>query len=220
MRGDPQSSVDSTTATTNILTLSSNNQGLYQMQFAPTTVPSCNFTAPPVAPTVSEGTQTSSVTPQGLSELFSRNVELLARVGWQDFVKIRRWKGNFASLDNVTHPARRLLMHYKHRGAPVKFSTAPWTRGSINQAIKRGLYRSCNGYIDFLEEKFVDMIQKGQWVILPASVAKQLPIEFHLLVLCLKEDNAHGGSVTTHGPWLTRDSTPCRYGITIWSARP
>ena len=27
---------------------------------------------------------------------------------------------------------------------------------------------------DFLEEEFVDMIQKGQWVILPASVARRL----------------------------------------------
>jgi hypothetical protein len=72
-------------------------------------------------------------------------------------------EGNFASLDNVTHPARRLLMHYKHRQAPVKFSTAPWTSDSINQAIERGPHRSCDEYIDFLEEKFVDMIQKGQW---------------------------------------------------------
>lgn len=113
--------------------------------------------------------------PQELGELIRRDVELLSRVGWQAFVKLRRGKGDFASLDNVDHPARRLLLHYKHRGAPVKFSSAPWTRAQVNAAIKRGPHKSCNEYIDFLEEEFVDMIQKGQWVILPASVAKRLP---------------------------------------------
>lgn len=113
--------------------------------------------------------------PQELGELIRQDVELLSRVGWRSFVKLKRGQGDFASLDNVDHPARRLLLHYKHRGAPVKFSSAPWTRTQVNDAVKRGPHRSCTEYIDFLEEEFVDMIQKGQWVILPASVAKKLP---------------------------------------------
>ena len=112
--------------------------------------------------------------PVELGELIQRDVELLSQVGWQTFVKQRRSDGDIASLNNINHPARRLLLNYKHRGAPVKFSTAPWTPQRINQAIKRGPHRSCIEYTDFLAEEFVDMIQKGQWVILPASVAKQL----------------------------------------------
>jgi hypothetical protein len=30
-------------------------------------------------------------------------------------------------------------------------------------------------YIDFLQEEFVDMINKGQWVILPAKAVLHLP---------------------------------------------
>ena len=112
--------------------------------------------------------------PVELGELIQRDVELLSQLGWQKFVKQRRGDGDIASLNNINHPARRLLLNYKHRGAPVKFSTAPWTPKCINQAIKRGPHRSCIEYTDFLAEEFVDMIQKGQWVILPASVAKQL----------------------------------------------
>ena len=111
---------------------------------------------------------------QELGELIARDVELLSRVGWHEFVHLRRSRGDISSLNKVEHPARRLLLHYKHRGAPVKFSTAPWSRSTINKAIKRGPHKSCNEYIDFLEEEFVDMMQKGQWVILPASSAKKL----------------------------------------------
>jgi len=112
--------------------------------------------------------------PQELGELIDRDVQLLSWLGWQKFIQHRRRRGDIASLDNVNHPARRLLNLLKSRGAPVKFSTAPWSRDRVNQAIKRGPHRSCNEYIDFLEEEFVDMIQKGQWIILPASVAKNL----------------------------------------------
>ena len=99
---------------------------------------------------------------------------LLSRLGWHEFVKRRRGRGDITSLKNVKHPARRLLFLLESQGAPVQFSTPPWSRDRLDQAIKQGPHRSCKDYIDFLEEKFVDMIQKGQWVILPASVARRL----------------------------------------------
>lgn len=102
------------------------------------------------------------------------DVELLARVGWQQFVKLRRNGGDLSSLQNVNHKARRLLAHLKRKGAPVQVKTPPWTTQQIDQAIKRGPHQSCNQYIDFLDEEFIDMIRKGQWIILPASIAKQL----------------------------------------------
>ena len=112
--------------------------------------------------------------PQELGELIARDVHLLSRLGWQEFVRLRRGRGDIASLDAIKHPARRLLSLLKSRGAPVKFSTPPWSRQRLNQAIKRGPHKSCNEYLDFLEEEFIDMVQKGQWVVLPASVAKTL----------------------------------------------
>ena len=40
----------------------------------------------------------------------------------------------------------------------------------INKAlVSRGAHRSCMGHLDFLYEEFEDMINKGQWLILPAS---------------------------------------------------
>ena len=110
-----------------------------------------------------------------LGELIAKDCLLLSRVGWQKFVRHRRGRGDFASLDNITsHPARNLLLRMKHEGVPVRFTTPPWSRQRVDEALKRGPHRSCRDYIDFLEEEFIDMIKKGQWIILPASVAVKL----------------------------------------------
>ena len=110
-----------------------------------------------------------------LGELIRRDVELLRQEGWSALVRSRRARGDFASLDNVDHPARRLLKLYKHRGVPVKLSTPAWSRERCLAALERGPHKSCEDYIDFLEEEFVDMVRKGQWVILPAADALGLP---------------------------------------------
>jgi hypothetical protein len=113
--------------------------------------------------------------PEELGKLVKRDVELLQRLGWKAFVKHRRLRGDFASLDKVNHPAKRLLRHYKNHGAPVKFSTKPWSPGRIKRALARGPHKSCYEYLTFLQEEFIDMINKQQWIILPASEAMKLP---------------------------------------------
>ncbi len=82
---------------------------------------------------------------------------------------------NFASLDNLHHPARCLLRLYAHRGAPVKFAMPLWTCQHLQHALSQGLHRSSLEYIDFLQEEFVDMINKGWWVILPVKAVLHLP---------------------------------------------
>ena len=66
-----------------------------------------------------------------LGNLIRRDVELLRREGWPALVKSRRSRGDFASLNHVEHPARRLLMMYKHRGVPVKVSTPPLVKRAL-----------------------------------------------------------------------------------------
>ena len=112
--------------------------------------------------------------PTDLGKCIAHDVDLLQQVGWRRFVQLKRPKQDIGSLD-FHHPARRLLQHYKTRGAPVKFTTAPWSPNRIQTAMDRGAHRSCSQYLDFLQEEFVDMIKKDQWVILPYSVVKSLP---------------------------------------------
>jgi hypothetical protein len=49
--------------------------------------------------------------------------------------------------------------------------TDSWSRQRKNDALKRGSHQSAVLHTEFLCEEFVDMIQKGQWVLLPARLA-------------------------------------------------
>ena len=117
-----------------------------------------------------------SATPkERLHEQINKDAALFKKVGWKEIVNIKRSRKDFASLDNVNHPAQSYLKCLKNQGAPVHFSTAPWSREKIDHALTRGAHKSCMGFLNFLHEEFEDMINKGQWLILPASAVKDLP---------------------------------------------
>ena len=50
-----------------------------------------------------------------------------------------------------------------------------WTEGERQAALKQGPHWSATEHTLFLRKKFASMIEKGQWVVLPYSVAKGLP---------------------------------------------
>ena len=113
--------------------------------------------------------------PPELGKYIERDVKLLQTLGWKEFVRQRRPTSDLGPMHRINHPAKRLLQHYKKHGAPVKFSTKPWSRQRIEQSMRRGAHKSCFEYLEFLEEEFIDMINKDQWVILPYSVVQDLP---------------------------------------------
>ena len=113
--------------------------------------------------------------PSDLGKFVERDAALLKRLGWKKFINSRRQRGDLSDLRRLNHPAVRLLKHYQTHGAPVKFSSKPWSRQDIEKALHRGPHKSCHEYHKFLSEEFVDMIDKQQWVVLPYSEARKLP---------------------------------------------
>ncbi len=57
----------------------------------------------------------------------------------------------------------------------MKVSTSPWTRLQLQRALKRGPHKSYHDHLPFLHNEFVDMIAKGQQVVLPYSAVQHLP---------------------------------------------
>ena len=113
--------------------------------------------------------------PQELGECIHRYVDFLKHVGCHRFVKTRSNRGNLANFSKVeNHPTRWLLMLYKHQGVPVKFSSPNWSRTKMKAVLLIGAYKSCNYHINFLSENFVNMIKKGQWLILPTAMTMEL----------------------------------------------
>ena len=117
--------------------------------------------------------------PPGISEelgkCVARDAELVTQLGWEGFVKHHRPRGDLTDLRNVDHSAKHILRQYRDRGVPVRLSTGPWTAERLEAALARGAHPSCDKALEFLCEEFIDMVNKGQFVVLPAEVAKKLP---------------------------------------------
>ena len=109
-----------------------------------------------------------------LGKYIINDVQLLQQLGWTNFVITKRQRGDLASM-SFQHPAQHLLTYIKKRGVPVRLTTSPWSPHQLQQAIDRGPHRSCYQFLDFLEQEFIDMIDKNQWVILPFHIAKNIP---------------------------------------------
>jgi len=60
------------------------------------------------------------------------------------------------------------------RGVPMKMHTAGRDENSINNAVKLGPHMFAKLHKEFLSLEFIDMINLGQCVILPFSIAKKL----------------------------------------------
>ena len=94
---------------------------------------------------------------------------------FSSYVWSLRPTSDFTDLQRVNHPARRLLQHYAVHGAPVHFSTPPWSPQQIRAAVARGSHASCDEFLDFLQEEMVDFVHKKFWTVLPSSAVAQLP---------------------------------------------
>ena len=95
-------------------------------------------------------------------------------MGWYEFVKTRRGKGDLTEVNSLKHPARRILRQYKFSGVPVKLKEEGWSEQRIREALLRGPHPSAKLHSKFLYNEFVNMINLEQWVVLPYSVACKL----------------------------------------------
>jgi hypothetical protein len=107
-------------------------------------------------------------------KLVDRDSQLLETMGWEEFVRHRRSRGDFANLDSLRHPAKPLLQDLKHIGAPVQFSTPPWTPAQVQSALRQGPHKSAEEFADFLREELSVYIQKTFWTVIPFSKARYL----------------------------------------------
>ena len=113
--------------------------------------------------------------PGNLGKSISQDSMLTVKLGWEDFVNQRRERGDLSSLEALPYPARRLFRQYKDRGAPVVLSEKNWTEGHRQAAIVRGPHCSEMEHTPFIRKEFASMVGKGQWIVLPYSVTRNLP---------------------------------------------
>jgi hypothetical protein len=57
--------------------------------------------------------------------------------------------------------------------------TQPWSKDQLDAAVARKPHQSAHQRLEFLSSEFLNMIKKGQWMVLPYDVVRHLP-NFHL----------------------------------------
>ena len=100
--------------------------------------------------------------PDDIGKYVVRDAEEATQLGWTEFVRRQQGCGDFASLSDVEHPARRLFQKYKHCGAPVLLMTGGWAKGERLVALARGPHNSAIKHAPFICKELASMVEKGQ----------------------------------------------------------
>jgi hypothetical protein len=74
------------------------------------------------------------------------------------------------NVKHLPHRAGHLLDIWRRTGAPVVTKNEPWSLLQKLQALKRGTHASAINHINFLTDEFVNMTEKGHWVVLPVRL--------------------------------------------------
>jgi hypothetical protein len=77
------------------------------------------------------------------------------------------------------HPAIPILQRLRDDGAVVHRSAPDWTLEQRDAAVLRGAHQSTRTNSSFVREEFADMVESGQWLVLPYALVR------HLSGLCL-----------------------------------
>jgi hypothetical protein len=128
-------------------------------------------TAPQDGPMLLSAAQVSN-----LGTYIERDVRLLEKLGWGEFLRLRRGQSDLsARVDEIQHPARSHLKHLRRRGARVPMTTAPWSNERLATTLARGPHKSAFKYAEFLGQELGEFVLKGQWIVLPYDVVRKLP---------------------------------------------
>jgi hypothetical protein len=75
----------------------------------------------------------------------------------------------------LPHSAAPILATLRSTGAPANLSSAPWTEAQHDAAAKHGPHKGTNEHIEFMRAEFFDMVNAGQWLVLPYQSVRHLP---------------------------------------------
>jgi hypothetical protein len=99
----------------------------------------------------------------------------LGSVSFDDLCVCHRGPSCLTGGAMAPHPAIPLLLHLRDYGAAVNRSAPDWTLDQRDAAILRGAHHSTRVNRDFVRDEFADMVEAGQWLVLPYALIRHLP---------------------------------------------
>jgi hypothetical protein len=132
----------------------------------------------PVAPQVVNGNVLASSfgsIDYSLGKHIRLTTSLLRTHGWDYTVRRLRTPADLPdNISELPHKAARVLSYLQRTGVPCKLQTPPWSTSRRDAAIKRGPHKSAIEHSSFLDEEMATMVSRGQWMVLPYSVVREM----------------------------------------------
>jgi hypothetical protein len=115
-------------------------------------------------------------TDYSLGKHILRATALFRTHGWDHTVRRLRTPNDLPeNIRHLPHKAARVLHHLKRHGVPCKLQTPRWTTALCDAAMKRGPHKSALEHSAFLDEEMATMVSRGQWMVLPYSMVRDMP---------------------------------------------
>jgi len=131
-----------------------------------------------------------------------------AAPSWEAFVRDIQGSSYLSSrLDNLQHPAADLLKQMRDEGVPVPMDTSSWTPKHKDDCVAYGCHKSAEMHKEFIREEMADFIKKGFQVVLPYSIAKDLPDSAYSPLGTKEERDRRARLVVDHSWFLINELT-------------
>jgi hypothetical protein len=109
-----------------------------------------------------------------LGKLVQQATEALESTSFEELCVHHRGPSCLTGGTRIPHPAADILRELRDVGAPVSLSGTEWTPADLDAAVLRGAHRSTAHCRDFLREEFADMMEAGQWLVVPYYAIRHL----------------------------------------------
>ena len=126
---------------------------------------------------------------------------------WEAFVTGFRGRSYLAPhVEQVQHPAAKLLAKWRDEGVPAMTSSEPWPVEDLDMRIERGCHHSAVEHSEFLREEMAEFIENGFWVVLPYSQVRHLP-NLQLSPAAVKEERDRKPRLLCDHSWYPVNDT-------------
>jgi hypothetical protein len=110
-----------------------------------------------------------------LGKLVLASATALGSCSFHDLCVCHRGPSWLTGQSTAPHPAVPILQQLRDEGACVSHSAPDWTLAKRDAAIIRGAHRSTQSNSTLVREEFADMVEAGQWLVLPYALVRHLP---------------------------------------------
>jgi hypothetical protein len=109
-----------------------------------------------------------------LGKLVQQATEALESTSFEELCVHHRGPSCLTGGTLIPHPAADTLQELRDVGAPVLLSGTEWNHADLDAAVLRGAHQSTSHCRDFLREEFADMMEAGQWLVVPYYAIRHL----------------------------------------------